>query len=169
MGAWKQKRRDPLTLEERRKGGISMLLGQGNGGRRLSQADVARKLGVTRGAVSQWWDAYLAAEKSMKGLKARKHTGRPPQMNSGQKRALARMLLKGAEYHGFETDIWTTERVAELIKDKFGIEYHPDHVRKILIKSLGFSWHKPQKVARERDEKVVRRWIKNTLSEVKKS
>jgi transposase len=29
---------------------------------------------------------------------------------------------------GFETDLWTTERVVKLIEEKFGVRYYPDHV-----------------------------------------
>jgi transcriptional regulator with XRE-family HTH domain len=34
----------------------------------LSQADVARKFGVTRGVVSQWLEAYKKAGNSIEGL-----------------------------------------------------------------------------------------------------
>jgi putative transposase len=72
---------------------------------------------------------------------------------------------------GFETDLWTTERVVNLIEEEFGIKYHPDHVRKILHNSLNFSPQKPEEIARERDEKKKKRanWVKNVLPEIKKS
>jgi hypothetical protein len=40
------------------------------------------------------------------------------------------MLLKGPMEFGFETDLWTTERVVKLIEEKFGVRYYPDHVKK---------------------------------------
>jgi putative transposase len=70
------------------------------------------------------------------GLRSRKQTGRPPALNEEQRRELVEVLARGAESCGFETDIWTTERVARVIYERFGIRYHPDHVRKILH-SLG--------------------------------
>ena len=84
------------------------------------------------------------------------------------KKRLVRMLLKGASHYWYETDIWTTERVAAVIKEKFSIEYHPDHAGRILH-SLNLSWHKPQGVARERDEKKVRSWVKNVVPDIKKA
>jgi transposase len=48
------------------------------------------------------------------------------------------MLLKELMEFGFETDLWTTERVASVIEQKFGIKYHTDHVRRILRNSLKF-------------------------------
>ena len=90
-------------------------------------------------------------------------------MNRQQLRRLERLLLKGPIQFGFETDLWTTERVAWVIEEKFGIKYHPDHVRLILRNSLNFSPQKPEGIARQRDEKKRRNWVKNVLPEVKKS
>jgi putative transposase len=171
MAAWNQKRRDPLTLEERRKNAVQFLLlkeDRESKDNPPSQVDVAGKFGVTRGCVSQWLEAYRKAGNSLEGLDARKHTGRPPQMMEEQKRRLVRMIERGAQYYGFETDIWTTERIAKLIAVYFKIKYHRDHVRKILH-SLNLSWQKPKKEARERDEEQVRNWVQNVLPQIKKS
>jgi transposase len=170
MAAWNQKRRDPLTLEERRKNAIQLLLAKDDSDDQdsLSQADVARKFGVTRGVVSQWLEAYKKARNSLEGLDAREHTGRPPQMTRRQKRRLVRIVEKGAEQYGFETDIWTTERIARVVEEQFQIKYHRDHVRKI-IHALNLSWQKPKKIARERDEDQVRNWVENVLPEIKKN
>jgi len=54
-----------------------------------------------------------------------------------------------------------------VIYDKFWIQYHPDHVRKILH-SLGLSWKRVESVARERDESAIRKWTVDTLPHIKK-
>ena len=170
MAAWDQKRRDPLTLEERRKRAIQqiILLERKPSDNSPSQADIARKFGVTRGVVSQWLEAYKKAGNSFEGLDARKHTGRPPQLSGEQREKLVRMIERGAMYYGFETDLWTTEKIAKLIAVHFKTKYNRDHVGKMLH-SLGFSWQKPKKVAREKDEEQVRNWVQNVLPEIKKS
>lgn len=159
-------------LEERRKNAIQMLLVEQEKGRDMDstpkQIEIARKVGVSHGAVSHWFKAYKKSGKSLDGLNARKHTGRPPILTRQQKRKLVRIIEKGAERYGFETDIWTTERIARVIEEQFQIKYHRDHVRKILH-SLNLSWQKPKKVARERDEEKVRNWVQNVLPEIKKS
>ncbi|MDH2901045.1 MAG: winged helix-turn-helix domain-containing protein, partial [archaeon] len=170
MAAWNQKRRDPLTLEERRKNAIQQLLlmkkhsegADSSTSSTLSEADVARKFGVTRGCVSQWVKDYRKAGNSLEGLNSRKHTGRPPQMTEEQKAKLVSMILRGALYYGFETDLWTTERIRKLIRVHFEIKYNRNHVAKILH-SLNLSWQKPKKEARERDEGEVRNWVQNVL------
>jgi DDE superfamily endonuclease/Winged helix-turn helix len=49
--------------------------------------------------------------------------------------------------------------VAVLIRRHFGIKYHPEHVRKILKRRLHWTSQKPQKHARECNDKEVERWI----------
>ncbi len=69
MAAWKQKRRDSLTLEERRIKGVKMIVQQG-----LGINEVGRRLGVTHGIVSRWYDTYREGGNSYDALKSRKHT-----------------------------------------------------------------------------------------------
>jgi transposase len=66
---------------------------------------------------------------AFEALSSKKRTGRHSRMNRQWLRRLDRMLLKGPVEFGFETDQWTTERVVNLIEEKFGIHYHPDHLR----------------------------------------
>jgi transposase len=132
----------------------------------VSQAEVARKHGVSRNAVSKWWKAYQ--EKGKATYKPRFSPGRPPRLTSTQKKKLKNIILEGPISHGWKTDLWTTTRVVALIERKFGVSYHPDHVGK-LLHGIGFSWQKPQRRAAERDEKEVHRWIKQEWPRIKKN
>jgi hypothetical protein len=55
--------------------------------------------------------------------------------------------------------LWTAARVARLIDRHFRISYHPEHVRKILKRRLGWTSQKPRRKARERDDHEVARWV----------
>jgi transposase len=44
--------------------------------------------------------------------------------------------LAGPRKAGYPTELWTCQRVAEVIAKKFHVEYHPDHVGKILHRLL---------------------------------
>lgn len=157
MAAWSQKRRDPTTLEERRVKGVKMVIEQG-----LSEHEVARRTGATQGAVSKWAKTYKEGGNSYEALKKKKHTGKPRRLTEKQLARIPEMLLKGAKYWGFSTDIWTAERVTRLIRVKFKVNYNPMYVTRILH-SLGLSWQKVEKAAREQDHEKLRDWVLNTL------
>jgi transposase len=115
-------------------------------------AAVARVLGVDRSAVYAW----LRRARSPGGLAA---TARAyaPRLPDARLPRLERLLLRGAAAHGWPNDLWTAARVAELIRRHFGVSYHPEHVRKVLRRRLGWTSQKPQRRAKERDEDGIRR------------
>jgi len=127
--------------------------------------EVARLTGASPGAVSRWKQAV--EQGGLEALKAKPHPGRPPRMTVEQKKELERILLRGARAAGFSTDLWTLERVAEVIKREFGVAYHPGHVWYIL-RGMGWSCQKPERRARERDEEAVRAWREEEWEKVKK-
>lgn len=45
-----------------------------------------------------------------------------------------------------------------MIRRQFGVTYHPDYVRRLLARRLGWTSHKPQRRDRERNDKEVERW-----------
>lgn len=53
-----------------------------------------------------------------------------------------------------DAGMWTCRRFAELIRDKFGVEYHHCHVWRIL-RSLGWTCQKPEDRALERNEDAI--------------
>ena len=62
---------------------------------------------------------------------------------------------------GYQTPLWTCPRVAHLIEQGFGVEYHAGHVWKILV-GLGWSPQRPVGRARERNEVAIRTWKRKT-------
>src|SRR5262249_26647386 len=72
---------------------------------------------------------------------------------------LERLLRQGAKKHGWPNELWTADRVARLIRQRFGVSFHPEHVRKILKRRLGWTSQKPRRKARERVDKEEERWL----------
>ena len=95
-----------------------------------SQKDIAAALGVSKGAVSQW--ITCAKTNGVAGLKARIAPGPTPTLSPTQHAQLPELLHRGAQAYGFPDDVWTCARVAALIAEEFGVQFHPDHVRRIL-------------------------------------
>lgn len=117
-----------------------------------SPDDVAHFLGCGRSSVSTW--AKLAQEGPQE-LAAKPHPGPKPRLTPEQLGELEALLLQGAKAHGWRTELWTAARVAALIQRHFAVSYHPEHVRKILKHSLGWTSQKPQRKAKDRDEAAI--------------
>jgi transposase len=99
-------------------------------------------------------------------LDARPQPGPAPGLTDADLRRLAGLLAKGAKAHGWPNELWTAARVARLIECRFGRRYHPEHVRKVLKRRLGWTSQKPRRRARERDDKEVARWVGDELPRI---
>jgi len=123
----------------------------------LSQAEVSRKLGVKPASVCRWHQAWSVS--GPEALHRKAAAGRKPRLTATQVADLERELLKGPLAHGYQSDLWTLERIGVLIRRLFGVHYHPGHVWKVLRK-LGWSPQRPTTRARERDEAAVAHWVR---------
>ena len=150
----------PEELERRRLRALA-LLEEG-----LQPSEVARRVDADRRSVRRWKAA--ARKHGEAGVRARAAPGRPSKLTPARKRRLEALLLKGPLATGFDTDLWTCPRVAELIKRRFGIDYHVDHVGR-LLHDLGWSPQKPARRAAERDEREIRRWVREDWPRLKKT
>jgi transposase len=131
----------------------------------LNSSQIGRELGVANQTVSRWRKEYQEGGK--KALAQAGRAGRKPLLDPKQGKALTSKLLAGPEKLGYETPLWTCERVADLIAQEFGIHYHPGHVWRIL-RGLGWSPQRPVGRALERDEKAISQWKRITWPAAKK-
>ena len=153
-------RRDAIAMEARRLAALPRLA------RGESLSSIARQLGVSRQAVFVW--ARHWRRRGEKALHRRPRPGRPTKLAPRQLVLLPRLLARGAEAYGFSSPIWTTQRVADLIWRRFQVRYDRDHVCRLLHR-FGWSWQKPARRARERDEAAIQRWVQQTWPRLKKS
>jgi transposase len=119
------------------------------------RAIVAQVLGVHYRTVARW----VRAARKPGGLDAKPQPRTEPGLSDADLRKLEGLLAKGAKAHGWHNELWTAARVARLIEREFRIRYHPEHVRKVLKRRLGWTSQKPRRQARERDDKEVARWV----------
>jgi transposase len=131
-----------------------------------SQAEVAHELGVSRQAVSRWHARWLAG--GIEALRSRGPTGPDPKLSAADLGRVEEALLKGAMANGFDTDLWTLERVAVVITQLTGVRHHPAHVWSILRKRLGWTVQRPERRAAERDEQAIARWVAHEWPRIKK-
>ena len=90
-----------------------------------------------------------------------------PRLSWTQRDQLLELLSQGAESFGFQGEVWTQPRVATLIRDRFGVSYHPAHVGRIL-KACGWSSQKPVHRATQRNEEAIQQWREARWPEIKK-
>jgi transposase len=149
----------PKALEERRRRAGALLK------ERLSLYEIARRIGCHPSSVTRWRNAMRRG--GADALRARPAPGRPCRLTLRQKERLVELLLQGAMAHGYRTELWTTLRIAELIRRHMGVVYHRNHVGK-LLHELGWSHQKPERRAMERDEETIERWKRTDWPRVKK-
>lgn len=149
----------PTQLEQRRLKAVEL---EGEG---LNHQQIARRLNTTDRSVRRWLRARRTGGGS--ALAARPSPGRPSKLSRRRRQALVRLVLKGAMACGYPTDLWTCPRILDMIRHRFGVSYHVDHLPR-LLKDLGFSCQKPQSRAIERDEQAIQRWISKDWPRIKK-
>lgn len=131
----------------------------------MPQVAIAKRFGVSAGAVSQWVRA--ARDGGVKALRSTPHTGRPPHLPLDQAKILIKALESGAEAFGFVGDLWTRGRVAEVIHRLTGRKFHVTHMGRILA-AAGWTLQKPAKRSIHRDEKAIESWRKHKWPQLKK-
>lgn len=146
-------------LERRRRRAVELL------GKGYSHAKVAEMVGSSTSSIDRW--KKLAAL-GPGGLKSKPHPGPTPFLAEAQERKLESLLRQGATKHGWANDLWTAQRVADVIDTRFGRRFHPEHVRKILRERLGWSSQRPERRARERNEGEIARWKREEWPILKK-
>ena len=152
-------RRNFEALEQRRFEAFRLLK------KGLSEAEVARLVGVHRQSVNRW--VQQIERQGREGLKKAGRAGRRSRLSEMDLKKLESTLKQGPQALGYETNLWTLDRVAKLIERDFGVEYHPGHVGWLLGK-LGWSCQRPTGRALERDEPAIERWKKRSWPKIKK-
>src|SRR5437588_6402937 len=153
-------RRDFAAMEQRRMQAAD-LFEEG-----VIPAEIARRLGVWHQIVSDRRNVWRRSGRD--GLRAAGRAGRLPKVTREQLDQVEAELAKGAEANGYHNDVWTLQRVAEVIERTTGVHYHPARVWYILRRALGWSWQRPARRATERNDEAVHQWVKKRWPQLKK-
>jgi transposase len=144
------------TLEQRRRQAVQAVQAGD------SVKDVARIIGVNPRSIQRW----LTLAQIPDGLAAKPHPGPATRLSLAQLQELEQLLCQGAQAHGWLNQLWTTQRIADLIHRHFGVLLHHDHVGRFLRQRLKWSPQKPRRRARERDEDAIAHWKSITFAEI---
>lgn len=127
-----------------------------------SPSVVARILGIQLTTLHRWRrQARLEG-----GLAAKPTEGRKALLSDGQLAELEQLLLPGATAHGWVNDLWTAGRVTALIQRHFGVQFHPEHVRKILKRRLNWSSQRPQRQHPDGNDEAIAPWVEEEFPRI---
>jgi putative transposase len=157
---WQPKHLTTAQLEERRLAAAALLRAG-----KISQAEIARRMGVSRASVTRW-KQHLEQE-GKRGLRQRPRPGRPSRLTAAQWRQLLRRLKGGARAAGFATERWSLPRIGVVIERECGVHYHCRSLGAAL-RARGWSPQVPIPRARERDDALVAAWLKHDWPRLKK-
>ena len=130
----------------------------------ISNAEIARRLCTSRQRVSNWRQIWR--EEGAEGLLLQK-PGPKPKVSEEQWDEITQDLLLGPMAHGYDTQFWTLERIADFIEKKTGVSYHRSHVW-YLLGRVNWSCQKPERVAKERDEQAIAGWREHDWPRIKR-
>jgi transposase len=133
---------------------------------RQTHGAIAHRLGVSRQSVMRWYRAWRQGGRV--ALRAAGRAGRKPRLTVGQLGRVAAALRQGPRAYGFHTNLWTLPRVARVIKQLTGVQYHPGHVWR-LLGTLDWTLQRPATRAKERNEAAIQHWITTRWPVVKKT
>src|SRR5918997_1751786 len=116
---WRPKHLTRPQREERRlEAGRLLQAGQ------LSHADIARRLGVSRMAVSTWARQLHQHQGDLTSLHARPIPGCPARLSVEPWQRVLAVLQQGALQAGVDPDRWALRRIRAVMPVAFGVRYH---------------------------------------------
>jgi transposase len=133
---------------------------------RHSVSDIAQLLDVHRSTAHTWIERWNTFREE--GLLEGYRPGRPAGLTEADRQRLRDIVDSGPVAYGLQTGIWTSNNVAEVIAEEFGVAYHPGHVRK-LLRQVGLSVQRPTTRLVQADPALQRKWTRYTVPNLKKT
>lgn len=101
----------------------------------------------------------MAHKQNIRRRIRRPGAGRPRKLTADQLAELEQLLLQGATAHGWINDLWTTKRIAEMIRRHFRIHCSLGCVRTTITEYMRWTQQRPIQQFREADDTEITRWL----------
>lgn len=118
--------------------------------------EIAEFLGVSTRSVRRWIAAYRRG--GFDNLTAQPRPGRPPKLNVKQTETVLSWFQRSPTAFGFRTELWTAQRVTQLIQKQFGVSFNHRYICDWLS-GRNITPQKPRRRPRERDQARIDAWI----------
>jgi transposase len=126
--------------------------------------EIARRLRVSRMSANRWRRALAAGGREAPA--SRGAGGAKCKLTPAQLEELEAVLDAGPAACGYADQCWTLARIADLVWQRFGVEYTLAGVH-VLLHRIGWSVQVPARRAAERDEAAVAAWKEQTWPVIK--
>lgn len=127
---------------------------------------IANIFNIHRSSIYDW--LKLFDEGGYDALETRKAPGMPAIITPEMENWLKEIIISSTpEQHGYDTELWTCEILANLLNEKFDIDVQPATVNQHL-KKIGISYQKPSYVASEQDPNEVEKFINEEFPKIQK-
>lgn len=149
----------PAELEERRRLAVQRYR-EG-----YTPEEIADFLEVSERSVWRWIAAL--EHQGTEGLAARPVSGRPLKLTDEQEQVVLGWLQDNPLDHHFPNELWTAQRVAELIAKTWGVTFNRRYLSQWL-RDRNITPQKPQRVPRERDPDRIAHWLATDWPRIQK-
>lgn len=129
----------------------------------LAPEQIASRLGVAVSSVYAWLSAFMQHGSAALTYGSKK--GRKAKLAQAQVEILKQKLLAGPVQAGFNSGLWNSGMIAELIKNEFGQNFHPGYLPSLLAK-LGFSYQKARFESDHLDPTRRREWLESEWPQI---
>jgi len=126
----------------------------------FKKSEIARKLHVDRKTVYNW---SVRMDRDIH-WKDRKQKGAKSRLSREQKLVLKKIIDAGPREYGYDTDLWTLKRIADVIMKEFEVHYNQTYVWWIL-RELNYSAQIPAEVEMEKNSEYVSEWLEKNYPE----
>ena len=127
---------------------------------------VAQAIGINRTTIYDWLAKHR--EGGIQSLKERKAPGRVPKLDGKKIKWLFDLVTqKNPQQLKFEYALWTREMIQKVIRDKFQIKLSLPSIGRLLAQ-LGFTCQKPLYKAIQKNESLVKEWLKKVFPQIKR-
>jgi transposase len=148
-----------VTATVRERAALAVLAG-------MPIVNVGVAYGVDRKTVSRWVARYR--ENGRAALCRKEGSGRPRKLEELTEHELRTRILRGAMAYGFETDLWTVNRLRRVIFDEFRIRLSKNTIWRRL-RDAGLTYQKPEREYYEIDEATRKKWLRYEVPKIRRA
>lgn len=126
----------------------------------MAIVDVATAYQTDRSTIHRWLTRFQ--KQGDQGLQRAPVAGRPRVLSSLRVRDWRRIVLKPASQFGFDSDLWTSRRVRQVVQRLYHEAVSTRTIRRRLTEA-GLSYQKPERQYFQINEKERKRWLREEV------